>query len=71
MVAVVALVKEMQMFGNPLKYWWDRIKFRVMVESIPLRTWWDRLMHKRFHIGWVFAVLTIGIVICIAMIVSM
>ena len=71
MVAVVALVKEMQMFGNPLKYWWDRIKFRVMVESIPLRTWWDRLMHKKFHIGWVFAVLIIGIVICIAMIVSM
>jgi len=36
-----------------------------------MKEWWNKIMHKRFHIGWVFAVLITGIVICIAMIVSM
>jgi len=55
------------MFINPLKFWWDRIRFQVMVKSIPLRAWWDRLMHKKFHIGWVFLVLIIGIIICLVL----
>jgi len=58
------------MFANPLKYWWDRIKFQVMVKSIPLKVWWDKLIHKQFHIGWVFLVLLIGIVTCIILLVK-
>ena len=50
---------------NPLKYLRDRIEFRIMVKSIPLRDWWSRVMHKKFHIGWVFLVLGIGLAICI------
>ena len=50
---------------NPLKYIGDRIRFQTMVKSIPLRDWWSRVMHKRFHIGWVFLVLGIGLAICI------
>ena len=53
------------MFISPLKFWWNRIKFQVMVKSIPLRAWWDRLMHKKFHIGWVFGVLIIGMIVCL------
>ena len=50
---------------NPLKYLRDRIEFRIMVKSIPLRDWWNRVMHKKFHIGWVFLVLGIALTVCI------
>ncbi len=53
------------MFANPLKYWWDRIKFQVMVKSIPLKVWWDKVLHKQFHIGWAVGVLIVGMIICI------
>ena len=55
------------MFANPLKYWWDRIKFQVMVKSIPLKVWWDKVLHKQFHIGWVFGVLIVAMILCIVL----
>jgi len=58
------------MFANPLKYWRDRIKFQVMVKSIPLKVWWDKLIHKKFHIGWVFLVLTVGMITCIILLIK-
>jgi len=58
------------MFANPLKYWWDRIKFQVMVKSIPLKVWWDKVLHKKFHIGWVFLVLTVGMITCIILLIK-
>ena len=30
-----------------------------------MKEWWNRIMHKRFHIGWVFLVLGIGLVLSI------
>ncbi len=29
-----------------------------------MKEWWNRIIHKKFHIGWVFAVLIAGIIIC-------
>jgi hypothetical protein len=37
--------------------------------KVPLdrmeQQWWNRIMHKKFHIGWVFAVCITGIIVCI------
>ena len=30
-----------------------------------MKEWWNRFIHKKFHIGWVFLVLGIGIATCI------
>jgi hypothetical protein len=30
-----------------------------------MKEWWNKIMHKRFHIGWVFLVLGIGLATCI------
>jgi hypothetical protein len=35
------------------------------IKKDSLKEWWNKIMHKQFHIGWVFGVLIIGIVICI------
>ena len=31
---------------------------------------WYRIMHKKFHVGWVFLVLGIGLAICITLLVK-
>ncbi len=35
-----------------------------------MKEWWNRIIHKRFHIGWVFLVLGIGIVTCITILIK-
>ena len=35
-----------------------------------MKEWWNKIMHKKFHIGWVFLVLSIGIVTCITILVK-
>ena len=29
-----------------------------------MKEWWNKIIHKQFHIGWVFAVLIAGMIIC-------
>ena len=35
-----------------------------------IEEWIDKIMHKKFHIGWVFLVLSIGIITCITILVK-
>ncbi len=32
-----------------------------------MKEWWDKIMNKRFHIGWVFLVLGIGLALSITL----
>ena len=32
-----------------------------------MKEWWNSLMHKKFHIGWVFLVLSIGLALSITL----
>ena len=35
------------------------------IKGDSLKEWWNEIMHKKFHVGWVFAVLITGIVVCV------
>tara|TARA_B100000809_G_C15138190_1_gene531630 strand:- start:2153 stop:2266 length:114 start_codon:yes stop_codon:yes gene_type:complete len=35
-----------------------------------MKEWYNRIMHKKFHIGWVFAVLIAGITTCVVILIK-
>ncbi len=43
----------------------------LKVKEKNMKEWWNKLMHKKFHVGWVFLVLIIGIVICVVSLIKL
>ena len=42
----------------------------VSIKEKKMKEWIDKIMHKKFHVGWVFLVLGIGIISCVTILVK-